>query len=128
MDDVAKIKQQLYRKNSNYKKDIRYHRTRKGLLVGIYQNILSRIRNCKNPNIKEIMINGLITKEAFYEYAFSNETFNRLYDLWVASDFNEYKTPCLTRAVLSEGFYISNFSWSPRSECAFNRRWHFTKV
>ena len=94
----------------------KYEKTKKGKLMRLYRNMQSRVNG--NQKAKHHLYEGkyLLGKEDFYEWAMSCPEFHRLYDEWVASDYDRKLTPSVDRIDSSKGYEVSNMEWVTHSE------------
>lgn len=105
-----------YRRRTNNAATKRYERTKKGKLMRCYRNMISRVSGIQQK--KQHLYNGkaLLPKEDFYEWAFASPEFHRLYDIWVAADYDRKLTPTVDRIDPSRGYTIENMEWVTHSE------------
>lgn len=102
----------------------KYEKTRKGLLMRTYRNMKSRVLGIQHK--KAHLYKGLpiLSKDVFYNWSLSNESYNTLFEMWIKSEYNKKLTPSIDRIDISKGYTEDNIRWITHSENSKNtRRW-----
>jgi|TARA_R110000737_G_C14519523_1_gene475140 hypothetical protein len=102
----------------------RYWKTISGKLMMTYNNMNRRVRGYVKPHL----YNGLelCTREEFYSWSSTNESFVLLYKEWVDSDYSRSLSPSIDRIDSSLGYTFENMQWitlSENSRRGANSRW-----
>lgn len=85
-----------------------YRHSFKGRIVHMYQSMHSRVTYSINTKYYGL---ELLSKQAFYDFAFSSEEFKELYDNWVNSDFDNKLNPSINRINPKVGYIIGNIEF-----------------
>ncbi len=93
-----------------------YNKTKKGFLVSKYSNMLGRIKgkDKRKAHLYEGM--SIMPREEFYKWSLSDPEFNRLWEEWVASNFEVNLTPSIDRKVGLVGYLEWNVQWVTKRE------------
>lgn len=107
--------QKLYRQRTGNACTRKYEKTRKGFLVRLYRNMLSRVTGVQAK--KAHLYKGLeiLDKHAFYEWALEHEDFDNLFDAWEVSGYCRKLTPTVDRIDSSIGYLLENMCWLTHS-------------
>ena len=89
----------------------RYERTKKGKLVRIYRNMLSRVKGIQKKNIHIYEGLPIVEKEVFYKWALNNKDYNLLYDKWVELNYDRMDAPSIDRINSKKGYVLDNMRW-----------------
>lgn len=99
-------------KNASTKK---YEKTKRGFLMRVYRNMLSRVsgtqrRTCTHEGL------DILAKEEFYKWSLNNPDFHELFDEWESADHRQNLVPSIDRIDPREGYYLMNMQWVTISE------------
>lgn len=106
-------KQREYRRKTANSATKTYEKTPKGYLMRSYRNMLNRVNGLVKPHLykgKEIL-----SKEQFYNWAWGNKDFWRLYRQWVKSGYERKLSPSVNRIDSEKGYTINNMEWLSHS-------------
>lgn len=121
--EEANKKQRERRRINGYKNSKKYEKTRKGFLMRVYRNMLSRVTGVVKNKQHLYMGKSIMDKNDFYEYSLTNERFNTLFDEWKECGCDRKKTPSIDRIDPLKGYDIDNVQWVTFSEnCSRVRR------
>ncbi len=89
-----------------------YRRTKNGFIREKYSHMRGRVRGINN-GIGEHRYVGLylIPREVFYNWAWNDPEFNRLFDDWVKSGYVRTLNPSVDRIDSSRGYHMDNIRW-----------------
>lgn len=104
------------RKENGNAYTLKYERTKKGKIMRIYRNMLSRITGVQQAKHHLYKGKSLVGKEFFYRWAMGCPEFHALFDCWVASGFDRKYAPSVDRVDSSQGYSVSNMEWVTHSE------------
>lgn len=104
------------RKKTNNIPTKKYEKTKKGFLVRLYRNMLSRITGIQKQ--KHYLYEGkeLLNKEDFYNWSLESKKFHELFEHWEKNNYDRKLTPSVNRIDSSKGYIISNMEWITHSE------------
>lgn len=108
--------QRQYRRRTGNAATKKYERTKKGKLMRIYRNMLSRVTGVQRHKFHLYAGKTILDKREFYDWAMSSRTFHRLYDAWAESGFDRKLAPSVDRIDSSEGYELHNMEWVTHSE------------
>lgn len=108
------IKQRLDRLSNSNKWTKKYEKTKKGFLMRVYRNMLSRTKGLVKPQIYKGL--EILSKEEFYEWTLTNTNFNDLFSTWEQESYNKKLTPSINRIDSSRGYSLDNIEWITHSE------------
>ena len=108
--------QRSRRKDNGNAYTLKYERTKKGKIMRIYRNMLSRVTGVQTAKYHLYKGKSLVGKEFFYSWAVSCAEFHSLFDCWVASGFDRKYAPSVDRVDSSQGYSIGNMEWVTHSE------------
>lgn len=94
----------------------RYEKTKKGFLMRLYRNMVSRINGIQKAKSHLYEGKCLLAKEDFYRWAMGCTTFHVLWDEWVDSGYDRKLTPSVDRINSNEGYALANMEWVTHSE------------
>jgi hypothetical protein len=116
MDALALERQRNRRSATGNAATKKYEKTRKGKLMRTYRNMLSRITAVQSH--KKHLYEGkeLLDKTEFHKWAINHPEYNRLYDEWVASDYDRKLSPSVDRINPDKGYELENMQWLTHSE------------
>ena len=109
-------RQRRYRKDNGNAYTLKYERTKKGKLMRIYRNMLSRVTGVQAGKHHLYKGKALLGKEFFYKWAMSCPEFHALFDCWEASGFDRKYAPSVDRVDSSQGYTVENMEWVTHSE------------
>jgi len=117
MDRETKNRLQRERrlKNNNVETK-RYEKTINGFLMRLYRNMKSRISGVQKGKYHLYEGKELLSKDEFYEWAKSNDTFLMLFDEYKKSEYDRKLVPSVDRIDSSKGYEISNIEFVTHSE------------
>ncbi len=102
----------------------KYERTKGGKLMRTYRNMLSRVRGVQWRKAHLYSGKDILPKDEFYEWSLSDPAFHRLFDDWVASDFDRKLAPSIDRIDSQRGYVVDNMEWVTFSEnCRRGGKW-----
>jgi hypothetical protein len=105
-----------YRAENNNSCTRKYEKTKKGYLVRTYRNMLSRVTGVLKTKAHLYKGLAILDKEAFYEWALNDEEFNRLFSIWVGSNYGKDLSPSIDRINPKIGYAQGNIRWLPHWE------------
>ena len=94
----------------------KYEKTINGFLMRLYRNMKSRISGVQKRKYHLYEGKELLSKDEFYEWAKSNDTFLMLFDEYKKSEYNRKLAPSVDRIDSSKGYEISNMEFVRHSE------------
>lgn len=105
--------------------EVKYSKTINGLLCRIYHNMKGRISGVQKKDYPYLYAGKeLIDRYAFYEWAKTNEEFNKLYISWIESGCDRKIVPSIDRKDSSIGYVLGNMQWVTFSEnCRGEKQW-----
>lgn len=109
-------RQREYRKRTGNAATLKYERTKRGKLMRIYRNMLSRVTGVQAAKYHLYQGKALLEKHDFYEWAIDQTDFHRLYDAWVGSGYDRKLAPSVDRIDSSQGYETWNMEWVTHSE------------
>jgi hypothetical protein len=117
MDRETKNRLQRERrlKNNNVETK-RYEKTINGFLMRLYRNMKSRISGVQKEKYHLYEGKELLSKDEFYEWAKSNDTFLVLFDEYKKNEYDRRLAPSVDRIDSSKGYEISNMEFVTHSE------------
>lgn len=115
-------KQREYRQRTGNASTRKYERTKKGKLMRTYRNMQSRVQGILLT--KRHLYEGLeiLGRHEFYQWAWNDPEFHRLYDGWVASGHQCGESPSVDRIDPDKGYTIDNMRWVTHRENSKNIR------
>ena len=116
MTEYELERQRKYRKRTNDIGTKKYEKTKKGFLLRLYRNMKSRITGVQKAKFYLYEGKELLTKEEFYNWAFSNETFHKLYEVYESSNYERKLAPGVDRVNSSRGYTLDNMEIVTLSE------------
>ena len=109
--------QRVYRAQSGNAVTKRYEKTRRGFLMRLYRNMQSRITGVQKEKFHLYAGKPLtVTRDQFYEWAFTSGEFHALFDAWEVSGYARQYTPSVDRVDSSRGYELDNMEWVTHSE------------
>jgi hypothetical protein len=94
----------------------KYEKTKKGFLVRAYRNMKSRVEGVQHSKAHLYKGKEILEKHTFYEWALSNESFNKLFKEWEDSNYCRKLTPSVDRIDSSKGYTLDNMQYITHSE------------
>lgn len=105
---------QRKRRKLNNNADVKkYEKTKSGFLVRCYRNMKSRILGIQSKKSHLYSGKSLLTKEEFYLWSKSNQSFHDLFVAWETSGYERRLTPSVDRIDSRFGYDIANIEWVP---------------
>lgn len=108
--------QRQKRKRSHNSITRRYEKTKRGFIMRLYRNMLSRINGVQKAKHHLYEGKAILDKNAFYAWAISCPIFHVLWDEWIGSGYDRKLTPSVDRINSNEGYFLSNMEWVTHSE------------
>lgn len=108
--------QKNYRKKTCNRDTKLYEKTKKGFLVRVYRNMLSRVRGVVHLKNHLYLGKSILEKETFYNWSLQNSSFHTLFEDWEKHDFMLKKTPSINRINSDIGYELDNLEWISFSE------------
>lgn len=112
--DLAK--QRAYRKATGNAATKKYEHTKHGKLMRNYRNMKSRIEGVQWLKAHLYAGKSLLPKDEFYAWAMECNSFHRLYQEWVESDYDRKLAPSVDRKDSRLGYEVGNMEWVTHSE------------
>lgn len=106
----------VYRLNNNNLWTRKYEKTKKGFLVRMYRNMISRVRGVQKDYIHIYKGLDILPKEQFYEFALNNSEFHRLFKEWEDSLYQRRLCPSIDRIDTKFGYIDGNIQFLTMSE------------
>lgn len=95
----------------------RYEKTKRGFLMRLYRNMQSRITGVQRQKFHLYSGKPLaVSREQFYEWAFTHPSFHELFAAWEASGYARQYTPSVDRIDSARGYELDNMEWVTHSE------------
>jgi hypothetical protein len=117
MDRETKNRLQRERRlKSNNVETKRYEKTINGFLMRLYRNMKSRISGVQKEKYHLYEGKELLSKDEFYEWAKSNDTFLVLFDEYKKNEYDRRLAPSVDRIDSSKGYELSNMEFVTHSE------------
>lgn len=92
-----------------------YNRTFHGRLQRAYTSMSWRVRG-KDDRARSHVGLPILTREEFYDWAYNDAEYKRLYKLWEAAGHPPRLTPSIDRIDTFKGYVIGNMQWLPHFE------------
>jgi hypothetical protein len=109
-------KQREKRKENNNKTTLKYEKTKRGFLMRLYRNMLSRITGVQKKKHYLYQNKSLLEKVDFYNWAINSIDFHILFQNWENNNYNRKLTPSVDRVNSSKGYSLDNIEWVTHSE------------
>jgi hypothetical protein len=116
MNEKQLARQRERRQLSNNANTKRYEKTKKGKLMRMYRNMLSRIDGVQKKKAHLYAGKQILTRDEFYEWALSSVQFHELFDAWEKSNYDRRLSPSVDRVNSSLGYTVENMEWVTHSE------------
>jgi hypothetical protein len=114
MDQKEINKKQRERRKFNNNADVKkYEKTKTGFLMRCYRNMKSRINGVQSKKAHLYAGKNILSKEEFYFWSESNQTFHDLFLAWKESGYERRLTPSVDRVDSRYGYLIQNMEWVP---------------
>lgn len=94
----------------------KYEKTPKGFLMRLYRNMESRVSGIQKLKHHLYAGKSLLSREDFYKWAISDESFNSLFKLYEESGYVQKIAPSVDRIDSSKGYELSNMEFITHSE------------
>lgn len=105
-----------YRARTNNQSTKKYEKTKKGFLMRCYRNMQSRICGVQKLKAHLYLGKDLLPRQDFYEWAFTDKEFNRLFKEWEEQGYPQKLSPSINRIDSDLGYELSNMEWLTHSE------------
>ena len=109
-------KQRIYRLKTNNICTKKYEKTKKGFLVRLYRNMLSRVSGVQFTKFYLYQGKSILDKNTFYEWALNDNNFNKLFDAYEQSGYERKIAPSVDRINSNLGYEIANMEFVTMSE------------
>jgi len=94
----------------------KYEKTIKGFLMRKYRNMESRVRGIQKLKAHLYKNKPLLSRVEFYEWATTQNSFHKLWEVWVDSKHDRKLCPSVDRIDPSKGYTLKNMEWVTHSE------------
>lgn len=94
----------------------RYEKTKKGYLVRMYRNMISRVNGVQKKYLHLYEGLDILPKEQFYEFALNDSEFHKLFKDWEDSLYQRRLCPSIDRIDTKLGYIIGNIQFLTMSE------------
>lgn len=108
----------IYRLNNDNICTRRYEKTKKGFLVRMYRNMISRVKGVQKEYLHIYGGLDILPKEEFYEFALNDSEFHRLFEQWENALYQRRLCPSIDRIDTKFGYIIGNIQFLTMSENA----------
>ena len=109
-------RQREYRKLTNNASTKKYEKTKKGFLMRLYRNMLSRVTGVHREKYHLYKGKGILHRQDFYQWALASGKFHALFNEWEISNYDRKLTPSVDRIDSSCGYTLDNIEWVTHSE------------
>ena len=116
MNEKQLARQRERRQLSNNANTKKYEKTKKGKLMRMYRNMLSRVDGIQKKKAHLYAGKEILTRDQFYEWALSSYQFHALFDTWEKSDYDRRLSPSVDRIDSRLGYTVDNMEWVTHSE------------
>lgn len=114
MDQKEINRKQRERRKFNNNADVKkYEKTKPGFLMRCYRNMKSRITGVQSKKAHLYAGKDILSKEEFYSWSESSQTFHDLFTSWENSGYERRLTPSVDRIDSRHGYLIENMEWVP---------------
>jgi hypothetical protein len=108
--------QRQHRIKTNNADTHKYEKTINGFLMRLYRNMQSRVTGVQKKKAHLYKGLELLDREPFYRWAISNKDFNKLYNMWVLSEYDRKLCPSVNRIDPGRGYELDNMEFITHSE------------
>lgn len=108
--------QRAYRITNGNANTHKYERTINGFLMRKYRNMQSRVLGIQKPKAHLYKNKSLLSRNDFYEWAVNQDSFHKLWAVWVNSNYDRKLCPSVNRIDSRKGYTIGNMEWITHSE------------
>lgn len=109
-------KQREYRKDNQNSCTKAYEKTINGFLMRMYRNMQSRVMGIQKPKAHLYVGKDLLSRESFYSWAKNNESFYKLWDVYISAGYERKLAPTVDRVDSDKGYTLDNMEWVSHSE------------
>lgn len=92
-----------------------YEKTPKGFLMRTYRNMQSRVTGVQAKKAHIYKGLPILSRQTFYEWAWNNPDFWRLYKRWAEHLFDRKLSPSINRIDSQKGYLLGNIEWLTHS-------------
>jgi hypothetical protein len=96
--------------------NVTYTKSHKGFIMRVYRNMQSRVQGVQWRKAHLYAGKSLLSREQFYEWAFTSAEFHELFAAWEFSGYARQYTPSVDRIDSSRGYELENMEWVTHSE------------
>jgi hypothetical protein len=98
------------RKPCDRASNLRYRRSKRGKIKTTYAHMKKRVRGkCKSANLYKGL--KLLNQLKFFAWSYDDPDFNRIFDIWVASNYEDSIKPSIDRIDTTKGYVLGNMRW-----------------
>lgn len=108
--------QKNYRKRTNNLSTKKYEKTKKGFLMRLYRNMLSRVRGVQKLKYHLYKDKDILNKDEFYKWSLNNDNFHKLFNNYELSNYDRKLAPSVDRINSKKGYVIENMEFVTMSE------------
>lgn len=87
-----------------------YKKTKKGKIVITYKDMKARVLGQTGRGHQYFGL-PICKKEEFYDFCFNDPIFNKLFEKWENSGYDEFYKPSIDREIPEKGYVLSNIRW-----------------
>jgi hypothetical protein len=108
--------QRAYRITNGNSNTHKYERTINGFLMRKYRNMQSRVLGIQKIKAHLYKNKSLLSREDFYTWAVNQDSFHKLWAVWINSNHDRKLCPSVDRIDSSKGYTLKNMEWVTHSE------------
>ena len=117
MTKEERLEYQRVRRKLNNNADVKkYEKSKKGFLMRIYRNMLSRITGVQKLKLHLYEGKEILSKEEFYKWAINSKEFHKLFEEYESSHYLRKLAPSVDRINSTKGYIVENMEWVTHSE------------
>lgn len=107
-------KQKSSRKSNGNAHTKKYEKSKPGYLMRSYNNMLGRVLGRVKPHLYEGL--PILDRDLFYKWSLNNEDFNRLFQEYEESGYDQRLAPSVDRVDSKLGYTLDNIRWLTHAE------------